>query len=165
MGNIFWKTYKEGYFMPQKIKVRSCMCKRLPGAVVWVDSVENPICPQCNLPLPIPDPILTGGHMTLSEFEVFYNQMVEVEKKLLSSKGIEYSGKEDRFNNFNKLGIELNLSPEKILWIYLKKHLDGILSYINGEYVGGEPIIGRINDARNYLALLAGMIVAKGGSK
>ena len=99
-----------------------------------------------------------GGHMTLDEFELFYDQMVEAEKKLLSSKGIEYSGKEDRFNNFNKLGTELNLTPEKILWIYLKKHLDGILSYINGEYTGGEPIMGRINDARNYLALLAGMV-------
>ena len=99
--------------------------------------------------------------MTLEEFELFYNQMVEAEKKLLSSKGIEYSGREDKFNNFNKLGTELKLSPEKILWIYLKKHLDGILSYINGEYVGGEPIIGRINDARNYLALLAGMVSTK----
>ena len=99
--------------------------------------------------------------MTLNEFEKYYDELIEVEKKLLSSKGIEYSGKEDRFSNFNKLGDELKLSREKVLWIYLKKHLDGILSYINGGYAGGEPIFGRINDARNYLALLAGMIEEK----
>lgn len=99
--------------------------------------------------------------MTLDDFEKFYNKLVEEEKKILYSKGVEYSGKEDRFNNFNKLGLELNLPPEKIIWIYLKKHLDGILSYINGEYEGGEPIIGRIYDARNYLALLAGRIEEK----
>ena len=99
--------------------------------------------------------------MTLEEFEEYYSKLVEAEKKILYSKGTEYSGKADRFANFRKLGQELGLPPEKILWIFLKKHLDGILSYINGEYVGGEPIIGRINDARNYLALLAGMVEEK----
>ena len=99
--------------------------------------------------------------MTLTEFEEYYDELIKMEKELLSRKGIEYSGKEDRFSNFGKLENDLNLSREKILWIFLKKHLDGILSYINGGYVGGEPIIGRINDARNYLALLAGMIKEK----
>ena len=99
--------------------------------------------------------------MTLNEFEEFYDELMEIEERLLRSKGIEYSGKEDRFSNFNKLGKELQFPPEKIVWIYLKKHLDGILSYINGEYTGSEPIIGRIHDARNYLALLAGMIKEK----
>lgn len=99
--------------------------------------------------------------MTLDEFQKFYDDMVEEELDLLYRKGMEYSGKEDRHANFKRLAKQLNLSPEKILWIYLTKHLDGILSYINGEYTGSEPIRGRIEDARNYLALLAGMIADK----
>ena len=99
--------------------------------------------------------------MTLDEFEKFFEKMVKEERDLLHRKGQEYSGKEDRHANFKRLASQLKLSPEKILWIYLTKHLDGILSYINGDYAGSEPILGRIEDARNYLALLAGMIVDK----
>lgn len=157
MSNVFWKTNREGYFIEQDSR---CKCERAVGDVVRVSSTKNPICPKCELSLVgvKSTKSIIGGHMTLSEFELYYDKLVEAEKKLLESKGIEYSGKEDRFNNFRKLGIELKMAPEKVLWVYLKKHLDGILSYIHGEYAGGEPIIGRINDARNYLALLAGMI-------
>lgn len=105
--------------------------------------------------------------MTPEKFVDFYKTLVEEEVKIFTDKGREYSGNNNRFNNFQRLGQELELPPEKILWIYLKKHLDSILSYINLEKeLSSEPIIGRINDARNYLALLAGMIQEKqGGSK
>ena len=96
--------------------------------------------------------------MTLDDFDIFFTSMIERERALLTQKGQEYSGKEDRHANFKRLAKQLNLTPEIILWVYLTKHLDGILSYIRGEYTGSEPIIGRIHDARNYLALLAGMI-------
>jgi hypothetical protein len=53
-----------------------------------------------------------------------------------------------------------------VLWVYLKKHLDSIASYISNEVkcdAGNkpklsEPIEGRIMDARVYLALLRGLI-------
>ena len=96
--------------------------------------------------------------MTIDEFDTFYMTMTEEERELLRKKGQEYSGKENRFCNFQSIGIELNLDPKKILWVYLHKHLDGIRTYIKGEYTGIESIRGRIEDARNYLALLAGMI-------
>ncbi len=99
--------------------------------------------------------------MTLEEFDKFFEGMVEEERQLLSKKGQEYSGKADRHLNFKRLAAQLNLTPEQVLWVYLTKHLDGILSYIRGEYRGSEPIRGRIQDARNYLALLAGMIEGK----
>lgn len=99
--------------------------------------------------------------MTLEQFDKFFEDMVQEERDLLLRKGQEYSGKEDRHANFKRLALQLKLPPEKILWVYLTKHLDGILSYINGGYAGSEPIRGRIEDARNYLALLAGMIAIK----
>ena len=102
--------------------------------------------------------------MTLKEFDQFWQQLCEDEHQLLQGKGIEYSGENNRFRNFEKLGTELELHPAKIAWIYLKKHLDSLLSYINKlddpkykEQIS-EPILGRIHDARNYLALIGGML-------
>jgi len=101
--------------------------------------------------------------MNNEKFRLFFNELVKDELKLIESKGIEYSGEEDRFRNFKRIGNELDISPEKICFVYLRKHIDGILDYLNKldsgeEIVQSEPIIGRIHDARNYLALLAAMI-------
>ena len=67
----------------------------------------------------------------------------------------------DAFDNFKRTGADLALAQEKVLWIFFKKHLDGILNYINGHQVQRESIHGRIVDAINYLALLDGMIIEK----
>lgn len=99
--------------------------------------------------------------MTLDEFNDYFCDLVKEEVELLRRKGQEYSGKEDRHSNFKRLALELNLKPETILWVYFRKHIDGIASHIRGEYTGSEPIRGRIQDARNYLALLAAMIEEK----
>jgi len=61
------------------------------------------------------------------------------------------------FRNFESLAKELNLDRKKVLWIYLKKHLDGILAAINGHVSQREPVRGRIKDAIVYLVLLEGM--------
>jgi len=53
------------------------------------------------------------------------------------------------------------LPPEVILWVYLKKHMDSILSYIRTGKVYSESIDGRITDARNYLFLLRALIEEK----
>ncbi len=64
----------------------------------------------------------------------------------------------DAFGNFNRLADELHIDRKIILWIYLKKHFDGILAYLNGHKSQREDVRGRITDARVYLALLRGMI-------
>lgn len=69
----------------------------------------------------------------------------------------EYAGGENAFGNFIRLGEQLDLLPEKVLWVYLTKHLDGIRSYLNGHHSQREPVRGRIKDAIVYLSLLAGM--------
>jgi len=96
--------------------------------------------------------------MTIDKFNDYFQLLVKEEQELLDKKGQEYSGKENRFRNFQDLGKELDMDQMKILWIYFSKHLDSIRSYLRGEYRGSEPIRGRIQDARNYLALLGGMI-------
>lgn len=71
----------------------------------------------------------------------------------------EYAHDEgNAFRNFESLADDLSITREKVLWIFLKKHLDGILAHINGHTSQREPITGRIKDAMMYLALLWGMV-------
>lgn len=103
--------------------------------------------------------------MTASEraeyIQNFYNTRCV---KIMATKGKEYSlSQEDVNNNFKRLGLELNLSPNKILWIFLKKHLDAILNYINTGKVESEEIEGRIVDAINYLFILGSLIEEEKG--
>jgi len=61
------------------------------------------------------------------------------------------------FRNFKQTGQDIQLEKEKVLWIFLKKHLDGILSWINGHKSQREDVSGRINDAIVYLCILKAM--------
>lgn len=109
--------------------------------------------------------------MNLVEFEKYWETLCDAERSLLTSKGIEYSGEENRFKNFDELSEELGTEPEFIAWVYFRKHIDSIKNYIkninNEGYTSklSEPIEGRINDARNYLALLGGMIARRARTK
>lgn len=72
----------------------------------------------------------------------------------------EYAhAEENAFGNFERTADDLeNISREQVLWIFVKKHLDGIKAYINGHKSQREPVQGRINDAIVYLILLRGMV-------
>ena len=72
----------------------------------------------------------------------------------------EYAHADDRpFRNFEALAEEFpELSRDKVLWILLRKHLDGIKAHVGGHRSQREPVQGRINDAIVYLILLRAMI-------
>lgn len=97
--------------------------------------------------------------MNDQEFLNFYKtELVEKEISIFTLKGGEYSGDSNRFLNFEKLAEELGNHPLEVAWIYFSKHKDGIATFIKDKKVrSNEDVLGRINDARNYLALIAGM--------
>jgi hypothetical protein len=96
--------------------------------------------------------------MTKGEFSVLLNKIQEEERLVRAQGQQEYAHKDlNAFDNFERLSNELGISREKVLWIYLKKHLDGILAWINGHRSQRESVQGRIKDARMYLALLRGI--------
>jgi DNA-binding Lrp family transcriptional regulator len=71
----------------------------------------------------------------------------------------EYAHKDNApFRNFEALSDELGIPREKVLWIFAKKHVDGIVAHINGHRSQREPVQGRINDLIVYLVLLRAMI-------
>lgn len=78
----------------------------------------------------------------------------------------EYAHAEDNaFRNFESLSSDLELDRKKVLWVYLKKHLDGIRAHINGHVSQRESVHGRIKDAIVYLMLLDGMIAEEEGAR
>lgn len=71
----------------------------------------------------------------------------------------EYAHAEDNaFANFERVSADLGIDRKLVLWTYLRKHIDGITSYLRGHKSQREDVRGRINDALVYLLLLRGMI-------
>lgn len=71
----------------------------------------------------------------------------------------EYAhSEENALRNFEDTGKELDIPRERVLWIFLKKHLDGVLAYIKGHQSQREDVRGRIKDIIVYLILLWAMI-------
>lgn len=97
--------------------------------------------------------------MTFEQFDDFTETLMIEVKSMRDTKGKEYAGLADRFDNFNRLSMRLKISRNKVLQVYLTKHLDSIESFIDhGKSFSSESIQGRIVDAITYLILLAGMI-------
>lgn len=93
--------------------------------------------------------------MKWSEQQALFKAMVKEEADILNRKGAEYASDADANANFKKRAEDIGIDSKQILWIFLSKHLDSIKSYIKkGREISDEPIMGRINDARNYLFLL-----------
>jgi hypothetical protein len=86
----------------------------------------------------------------------------------MNTKGIEYSGEDDKFANFKRLSTLQDLPAESIWLTYFTKHFDSLVSFIKKRNAGqsvdeiekglSEPIHGRIMDMINYLFILDGMI-------
>lgn len=97
--------------------------------------------------------------MTQAEMQTIMERVFEECTALRVAGQKEYAHNLDNaFRNFQALATDLGLPQEKVLWVYLKKHLDGILAHINGHKSQRESVKGRINDAIVYLCLLRGMV-------
>jgi hypothetical protein len=71
----------------------------------------------------------------------------------------EYARKESNaFANFEKIAENINTSREKVLLVYMLKHIDGICSFVEGHKSQREDVRGRITDVIVYLCLLWGMV-------
>ena len=98
--------------------------------------------------------------MKVKDFFKWADEEFKIEMELMRVKGEEYTvSDEDKFKNFKSIGERMNLKAEQVALTYLLKHMDSIRNYVlNGKEVSEEPIVSRIQDARNYLLLLGGII-------
>jgi len=96
--------------------------------------------------------------MKEKDFYVIIDKVLVECIEIMKSKGIAYSGRDDKFGNFKRVAKNLCMEPEQVWYVYFAKHLDSLSAWLRGDYVDSEPIEGRIKDLINYLLLLYGMI-------
>ncbi len=85
-------------------------------------------------------------------------KILPIIKKTRDAGQKEYAHTEDNvFANFERVGEALGISREKVLMVYLLKHIDGITEYTKGYKSQREDVTGRITDGIVYLMLLWGM--------
>lgn len=80
--------------------------------------------------------------------------------EMCDKKALDYTQMGDRLDNFKRNGKELDLSPLRVLGVYMKKHIDAILRYLrtDGEEEYSEDIVDRVYDLQNYGDLLLGLV-------
>ena len=105
--------------------------------------------------------------MIETKFEKLVDKILTECRLCLVKKGNEYSSQVDRFANFKRQASVLSIPKERILQVYLAKHLDSIETYLKTMLHSGvveanknlsEPISGRFVDVINYYLLLYAMI-------
>lgn len=97
--------------------------------------------------------------MTRNELEEVMDKVFEECRGLRQAGQKEYAhDTENAMANFERIGAELNMSREQILWVFARKHIDGIVAHINGHKSQRESVFGRINDLIVYLILYRGMV-------
>lgn len=97
---------------------------------------------------------------TQQEVATLFREVFENEIMALREAGqAEYAyNSANAFSNFERVAADLGIDRKMVLWTYVRKHLDGITSYLRGHVSQREDIRGRINDALVYLLLLRAMI-------
>ena len=99
-------------------------------------------------------------------FDDFYKELIEREKAVMLNKAEDYAKEGNRWANFEEIAALTGKTREDIALTYLLKHIQSITKAViegNVEWAwvkstGGEGLKQRVVDARNYLALLAGML-------
>lgn len=101
--------------------------------------------------------------MKQAQFNEIVNETVTSIHKLLTVKGGEYAGSDDRLSNFKRGATLTGCTPLQVAFIYASKHYDAISTYIKKaalvqEQVLSEPIDGRLDDLINYCLLIKALI-------
>jgi hypothetical protein len=78
--------------------------------------------------------------------------------EVLAQKSTEYSNKNDRFYNFRKQALIMDVTPVKALLGNMSKHLVSVLDILNAGSASPEVIDEKFGDLINYLILAEGLL-------
>lgn len=97
--------------------------------------------------------------MTREQLAAVMDRVFEECRALRDAGQKEYARREENaLANFERVAERVGVSREKVLMVYLEKHMDGIHAWITGHRSQRESVKGRINDAIVYLTILRGMV-------
>lgn len=96
--------------------------------------------------------------MTPGTFNAFSAGFMQEMKDVLETKGHDYtSGSEDRLRNFKAIAASIGCSPMLVWYIYFRKHVDSISTFVQHGELKSEPVRGRFMDIANYAILGAAL--------
>lgn len=101
--------------------------------------------------------------MNNKDFEALVKDTFAECERIMSGKGHEYAGSEDRLANFKRGAVLTGATSLQVALIYLSKHYESIAAYVKKDAAGqaqslSEPIGGRLDDLINYCLLMKGLI-------
>ena len=101
--------------------------------------------------------------MTKNEYNKHFNELLEIVVETREEGQKEYAHDNNNvFLDFDSTAKLINVSPEKVLFCHLNKHIRGISKYLQDGEKQRDDIQGRIVDSMVYLSLLSGMIKKRG---
>ena len=86
--------------------------------------------------------------------EEFFKGCIDIQR----TKGKDYTIDGDAFKNLLEEAEVIDSTPEKVLWISLQKHYKAMTKYCKDREVVSEPILERLKDLANYIAIMAVLI-------
>jgi len=100
--------------------------------------------------------------MKTADFDRLIAEIHAREKKVLCAKSKEYAREGDRLSNFKKAAGLSSCTPERACFGMAAKHLVSVADLVNdlerGEDTPFPLWLEKLGDARNYLALLEGLL-------
>lgn len=104
--------------------------------------------------------------MTTTKYEELKFERFHARTKMAGDKAKEYAKDGDRLANFKEAAGILGVDTLTIASVYFYKHVAAVLTYCRKSATGelielSEPIEGRIQDAQEYLDIIAALIAEK----
>ena len=99
--------------------------------------------------------------MTIEERNKFLKVFFKSCEEVLETKGRDYTPDGIAFSDVIDTANDIGITPEKVLWIAMKKHISAVKSYVKYGRLESEPIKNRLIDIANYAALIAVLLETK----
>lgn len=96
--------------------------------------------------------------MLLSEQNEVARKFFESCLDILSTKGQDYCPDNEALKEVYRIAQETGSTPRKVLWVYFRKHVTALQTWVLSGAVASEPIEGRLQDLANYAALFRVLI-------
>ena len=99
--------------------------------------------------------------MNLAEQNQLAEKFFDECRKLLVSKGTDYTPEDIAFKDLDSIATKLNIKDVQVLYVYMRKHWTAIEHFIQHGNVKSEPVDSRLIDMANYCALMYVLINRK----
>lgn len=83
--------------------------------------------------------------------KLFFSGCLSITQK----KGKDYNPTGVPFLEVLETAVEGGMTPTQVLFVYYRKHASAIRAYLEKGHLESEPILGRLQDAANYMGMIA----------